>query len=147
MSQTKIVVLQVKKLIRVGIAIGIGILVIIIIAFMLSGKDGDSENKISDTAAEGKYESGQFTKEIQMGDAYVNVQLSLEGDHIKGLELVNLEKSVKTMYPLMEPTVEKISKQLVSGKDVAEIEISEESQYTEKVILGAVEQLLEEHKK
>lgn len=75
------------------------------------------------------------------------MQLSLEGERIKGLELVNLERSVKTMYPLMEPTVEKISEQLAAGTDIEDIKISEESQYTEKVILGAVEEMLEEHKK
>ena len=62
------------------------------------------------------------------------------------MELVNLDESVSAMYPLMEPTVEKISKQLAAGNSVEEIALSEESQYTEKLIVEAVSTMMQEHR-
>lgn len=77
----------------------------------------------------------------------VNLQLSLDEDNVKSVELVNLDESVETMYPLMQPTVDKISKQLAAGKSMEEIVISEESQYTEKLIVQSVSEMMQEHKK
>ena len=72
-------------------------------------------------------------------------------DEFKKVKLTHsaqqLDESVETMYPLMEPTVEKISNQLAAGKSVDEIVVSEESQYTEKVIVGAISEMLHEHQK
>ena len=65
---------------------------------------------------------------------------------MKSVELVNLDESVSTMYPLMEPTVEKISKQLAAGSSIEEIALSEESQYTEKLIVEAVSEMMQEHR-
>ena len=77
----------------------------------------------------------------------MNIQLSLDEDSVKSVELVNLEESVSTMYPLMQPTVEKMSKELAAGKTMDEIVVSEESQYTEKIIANAVSEILQEHRK
>ena len=57
-----------------------------------------------------------------------------------------MDESVSAMYPLMEPTVEKISKQLAAGNSVEEIALSEESQYTEKLIVEAVSTMMQEHR-
>ena len=57
-----------------------------------------------------------------------------------------MDESVSTMYSLMEPTVEKISKQLAAGSSVEEIALSEESQYTEKLIVEAVSTMMQEHR-
>ena len=47
----------------------------------------------------------------------------------------------------MQPTVEKISKQLAAGRSMEEIVISKESQYTEKIIVESVSKMMEEHRK
>lgn len=149
MAGTRIVVLQLRKIIYTAIFVGVGIIALILLAIILSSdKDGKGGESASvQTESEQQYEAGVYTKEIQIGDASVNIQLSLDENNVKALELVNLDETVETMYPLMQPTVEKISEQLAAGKSMDEIVISEESQYTEKVIEEAVSKMLEEHRK
>lgn len=149
MSGTRIVVLQLRKLIYTAIFVGIGIIALIFLIIMLSSDKGGKERKSASVTEEmeHKYEAGVYTKEIQIGDATVNLQLSLDENNVKSIELVNLDESVETMYPLMQPTVEKISKQLAAGRGMEEIVISKESQYTEKIIVETVSKMMEEHMK
>ena len=150
MSKTRIVVLQVKKLV---VAAVLSILGIIILAFLFvlffPKQDSGSTGAALDTKSkgDGKYEAGIYTKEITLGDAAVNLELMLDEDRVKSLELVNLEESVETMYPLMKPTVKKLSKELAAGTDIKKIELSKDAKYTEKMIVESVETMLEEHKK
>jgi len=149
MSKTKIVILQMRELIYTAIFVGLGIILLILLFVMFwPGKSGKEDAaSVSGQVSEQIYEAGVYTKEIQVGDAAVNIELSLDENNVKSVELVNLDESVETMYPLMKPTVEKISKQLSAGKSMEEIVVSEESQYTEKLIVEAVSEMMQEHKK
>lgn len=147
MSNTKIVVLQAKKVIYGGIfALAAIIILVVLLVLFWPGKD-KGEKLSLDYGEEQIYEAGVYTKELQLGDTSVNLQLTLDESHVKSLELVNLEESVETMYPLMKPTVEKISEQLVAGKGMEEIVLSEEAQYTEKILVESVTEMLAEHEK
>ncbi|MCD7825179.1 MAG: hypothetical protein LUH14_04360 [Clostridiaceae bacterium] len=148
MARTKIVILQLRELIYTAIFVGIGIVLLIILAIMFwPGKEGKNEQVSLDQQTEEIYEAGIYTKEVKIGDTTLDLQLSLDENCVKSVELINLDESVETMYPLMEPTVEKISEQLSAGKSVDEIVLSEESQYTEKVIVESVSEMLREHEK
>lgn len=148
MSKTRIVILQLRELIFTAIFVGLGILLLILLFIMFwPGKDGKKEEASLSNQTEKEYEAGVYTQELQVGDATLNLQLSLDEDCIKSVEIVNLDESVETMYPLMQPTVEEISNQLAAGKSMDEIVVSEESQYTEKVIVDAVSSMIKEHEK
>lgn len=144
MANTKIVVLQRKKIIMAGIVFFIAILLLLfVLQFIPNSGSGDSVADSSD----GTYEAGIYTKEIEIGDSVVNLQMTLDEDQIKGIELVNLEETVETMYPLMESTVEEMSAQLSSGTALEDIEVSDSSKYTEQILAKAVSSMLKEHTK
>ncbi|MDY3854872.1 MAG: hypothetical protein SO170_07965 [Butyribacter sp.] len=146
MSKTRIVILQARQLIFTAIFVAIGIILLVVLcAMFLPGESSKGDSLSNQT--EKKYEAGIYTQELKVGDTTLNLQLSLDENCVKSVELVHLDESVETMYPLMEPTVEKISNQLAAGKSVDEIVVSEESQYTEKVIVGAISEMLHEHQK
>lgn len=148
MSGTRIVVLQSRKIIYSLIFLGIAVLALVLVVMLFVPKqDGDGTVASLTYGTEQKYEAGVYTKEIKLGDTTVNLQLSLNEDNVKSLELVNLDETVETMYPLMQPTVEKIAKQLLEGRSMDEIVISEESQYTEKIIVETVSEMMQEHRK
>ena len=140
MSNTKIVVLRSKEVITAAIFVGIAVIVLfVLLGFLFTGKN--------DSNGDQKYEAGVYTKELTIGDSVVNLQLSLDEDRVKAVEFVNLSESVETMYPLMQPTVEKLSKQLAAGKTMEEIVVSEDTQYTEKILVETVSEMLKEHTK
>lgn len=146
MPATKIVILRMRELIYTGVFVAIGILLLVLMFFMFWGKDSKGEkqktgeNKVS-------YQAGVYTKELAFGESTVSLQVSLDTDHVKSVEIVPLDESVTTMYPLMEPAVETISKQLAAGVATENIELTEESQYTQEMILHAVEEILAENTK
>ncbi len=150
MAKTKIVVLQVKKIVYTSIFVLVGIIILGILFMMLLPKKNSGEkavSKLEKTPVQRIYEAGVYTKEIEIGDSTVNLELALDEGRVKSLELVNLEESVETMYPLMKPTVKRLEKKLVAGEDIHKIKLSGDAKYTEKMLMESVETMLEEHKR
>lgn len=147
MSRTRIVILQMRELIYTAIFVGLGIFLVVLLVIMFWPGKSDGNQASLEQEPEQIYEAGIYTKELKIGDATVNLQLCLDENQVKSVELINLDETVETMYPLMAPTVEKISKQLSAGSSVEEIVLTEEAQYTEKIIVETVNELLHEHEK
>lgn len=130
-----------KELAYIAIITGFSIIVITLLSIKFLSKE---DEKKDDTVQ--IYQAGVYTKEIQLGDVAVSIQLCLDKSNVKSVELVNIDDTFSSMYPLMAPEVKKISEQLSSGKSVDEIVLSDEAQYTEKLILGTVREMLQEHR-
>ena len=94
----------------------------------------------------GVYEAGIYNKEMTVGDSVINLQVVLDEEQVKSVEMTNLDDTVSAMYPLMRPSVESISNQLAAGASLDEVVLSDEGQYTEKMILNEVDNVLDEHK-
>ncbi len=124
MSRTRIVILQMREIIYTAIFAGLGILLLIILFFMF-WPDG---------------------KKMTVGDSVINLQVVLDEEQVKSVEMTNLDDTVSAMYPLMKPSVESISNQLAAGASLDEVVLSDEGQYTEKMILNEVDNVLDEHK-
>lgn len=146
MPSTKIVILRMRELIYTGVFALIAIILLVLMFFMFWGNDSKEEKQEAGVSGV-NYQAGIYTKELAFGESTVSLQVSLDTDHIKSVEIVPLDESVTTMYPLMEPAVETISKQLAAGVTPDNIELTEESQYTQEMILNAVEEILAENTK
>ena len=146
MSRTRIVILQMREIIYTAIFAGLGILLLIILFFMFwpDGKDESKEQVDNEKTA--VYEAGVYNKEMTVGDSVINLQVVLDEEQVKSVEMTNLDDTVSAMYPLMKPSVESISNQLASGVSLDEVVLSDEGQYTEKMILNEVDNILDEHK-
>lgn len=147
MPGTKIIILRMREVIYTAIFVGLGILLLIILFFMFWPKQGDTEQTAKVSTGETEYQAGVYTKELKMGNATVNLQVTLDENTVKSVEIVPLDESVTTMYPLMEPAVAAISEQLQAGTDIKELSLTDESQYTQQVVVGAVEEILNKQQK
>ncbi|MFG6328250.1 MAG: hypothetical protein K1W06_02055 [Lachnospiraceae bacterium] len=146
MSRTRIVILQMREIIYTAIFAGLGILLLIILFFMF-WPDGKDENKErADNEKTAVYEAGIYNKKMTVGDSVINLQVVLDEEQVKSVEMTNLDDTVSAMYPLMKPSVESISNQLAAGASLDEVVLSDEGQYTEKMILNEVDNVLDEHK-
>ncbi|MCI8751878.1 MAG: hypothetical protein K1W39_10120 [Lachnospiraceae bacterium] len=146
MSRTRIVILQMREIIYTAVFVGLGILLLIILFFMF-WPDGKDENKEqADNGKTAVYEAGVYSKQMTVGDSVINLQVVLDEEQVKSVEMINLDDTVSAMYPLMKPSVESISNQLASGVSLDEVVLSDEGQYTEKMILNEVDSVLDEHK-
>ena len=139
MSQKKIIVIKLKQMIYGAIFVILGIiLIILLVSLFTSGKD--DSNSSPSTA---KYTAGVYTSVIQLNDTTLNLEIVVDKDHINSVRIVNLDESVTTMYPLVEPAINDIEDQLCNDIDIDSISVSEERKYTQTLLIDAVKQTLE----
>ena len=138
-SKTKIVVLHMKELIYTVIFVVLGILLILLLIFMFlpDKKEGD---KTQETM---QYIAGVYNSSIKFNDNAIDVEVVIDNNRINSISLVNLNETVTTMYPLMQPALDNISQQIYETQSLENITYSEENQYTSEVLLQAIEQALQ----
>lgn len=123
-----------KEMVYIAVIAVLVILVLILLSFMLP------KNKKGQI-----YEPGVYTKELQIGEFTVELEVSLDEKGVTSVDLVSGDIE-NTMYPLLKPSVEMISKELAAGKSVDEISSSEGSTFTEKFLLDAIEEILQKRR-
>ncbi|MCI9379104.1 MAG: hypothetical protein HFI06_11455 [Eubacterium sp.] len=126
-----------KEMIYTLIFAGLAILLILLLVFMFLPKQKDK------TAETMKYVAGVYTSTIQFNDNTIDVQVVVDESQINAISLVNLDDTVATMYPLMQPAVENIADQIIEKQTTENISYSEDNQYTSMVVLNAVNNALE----
>lgn len=136
-AKTKIVVLHMKELVYTLIFVGLGILLVVLLLFMFLPREKDGES-----VPTANYVAGVYTSSIMFGDSTVDVQVIVDENRIQSISMVNLDETVTTMYPLMEPALENISEQVIEKQSTEEITYNAENQYTSVVLLNAIDNAL-----
>ena len=137
-AKTKIVVLHMKELIYTAIFVGLGILLVVLLLFMFLPKK-EKDNSVETM----KYVAGVYTSSILFHDSTLDVQVIVDENRINSISLVNLNETVTTMYPLVEPALEEVSDQIIKTQSVENISYQADNQYTTVMLLNAVENALE----
>lgn len=142
-SKTKIMVFRMRELIYTGIFVALGIVLIILMILMFKPK-GSAEPEISDdTTSTMKYTAGIYTTPITLGENAIDVEVTVDADHINSIRLINLSESVTTMYPLVEPALDELAEQICEKQSTENIAYSEESKYTSQILLKAIDEALQ----
>ena len=136
-SKTKIVVLHMKEIIYTAVFVALGILLIILLVFMFSPKEKDSAN------TKPHYTPGIYTSSVTLNNTNLEIEVVVDDSHINAIRFSNLDESVTTMYPLMQPTIEYIAEQIYETQSLEGIAYSEDSPYTSQIILNGIEDALE----
>lgn len=140
-SKTKIVVLHMKEIIYTAIFAFLAILLIILFAFMFSPK-----NKAKKTSG-AIYTPGVYTSSFTMNNTNLEVEVTVDSSHINAIRFSNLDESVATMYPLIEPALDGIAAQIYDAQSLENIKLSDDNPYTSQVILNAIEEALKKAEK
>ena len=72
----------------------------------------------------------------------MDMQVIVDENRIQSVSMVNLDETVETMYPLMEPALENIADQVVEKQTTEGITYNADYQYTSVVLLNAIENAL-----
>ena len=140
-AKTKIVVLRMKELIYTGIFVGLALLLVVIFLAMFHG--GKKEGEDAPTGAEASaYIPGVYTASLALGSQNLDVEVIVDATRITGIRLVNLDDTIATMYPLMEPTLESLSSQILENQSTENISYAENTKYTAYILLKAVQAAL-----
>lgn len=140
MSKTRIVILHMKEIIYTAIFVGLGILLLVLLVIMFVPKDDDSQVSSDDVA---KYKAGVYNSQIALNNAILNLEVVVDRDQIKSVRFVNLDDSVTTSYPLIEPAMNYIREQIENNVPIEDIVLKDDSKYTQTVILDKISETLE----
>lgn len=139
MAKTKIMVIQLKEIIYTAIFAALGVLLIILLIFMFSGNKKDKD----DTSINSIYIPGIWTSSFELNNTTLDLEIIVDKSNITSIKLVNIDESITTMYPLIKPSLESISLQLYNNIPLEEVNLMEESSYTQIFLLNEIERLLE----
>lgn len=136
-SRTKIVVLHMKKIIYTVIIALLISLLIGLFFFMFSS------HVPSSPVSEQLYTPGIYSAPITLNHTELSVEVAVDETSVQSLRIRNLDESVTAMYPLLQPTIENLAQQLTTAQSLNDIELSEETPYTSRLLLNAIETALE----
>lgn len=148
-SKTKIIVLHMKELIYTGIFVLFALFLIILLVVMFHPqkssqintnlKNTSTQNPTDETVL---YTPGVYTASLTLNGNVVDVEVTVDSDHINSIRLVNLNDSVTAMYPLVEPSFDEIVSQIYKTQSLEGISYADENKYTSMVILDAISKAL-----
>lgn len=136
-SKTRIVVLHMKEIIYTAIFAVLAIILITLLACMFFPRDK------AVTSGEPKYAPGVYTSEVTLNNTALEVEVTVDESHINSIRFSNLDETVTTMYPLIQPTIEDIAEQVYDKQSLEDIEYSQDNPYTSQIIIGAINDALE----
>lgn len=142
-SKTKIVVFKAKELIYTGIFILLGILLILLLIFMFAPSK-ESTEKSEQTSG---YIEGVYSSPLTLGNSELELQVTVKNGKPQSAALKHLDKTVKTMYPLVEPSLKEINKQLPKVESIDDIKFDDQSQYTNTILKQAIKNALKKAQK
>ena len=141
-AKTKIVVLHLKELIYTGIFAVLGVLFIILLVIMFLPKDKESTKEEEPSSTTVTYEPGTYSTSLSLNGSNVSIEVDVAESGITDLRLVNMDEAVTTMYPLVEPSFEDLTEQILEVQNLDEVTYADENRYTYMVLLDAIESAL-----
>ena len=132
-SKTKIIVLHMKEIIYTAIFLALGILLLFLLIFMF--RPGGARK----TPHPGKqYTPGIYTSALTLNNTNLEVEVTVDESRIESIRFANLDETVTTMFPLIQPAIEEIADQIYKTQSLEDVTLSEETPYTSQVILDAI---------
>ena len=136
-SKTKLIVLHMKEIIYTAIFAALGILLIILLIAMFR------PDRRNSTDMKQKYTPGIYTSTLTLNNTNLEVEVSVDASRINSIRFSNLDESVATMFPLIQPAIEDIAEQIYETQSLEDIRISDETPYTSQVLLDSISEAIE----
>ena len=137
MANTKIVVLHRRELLYTGIFLSLLFVFILLSLILFFPK------KQADTKEQAKYVPGVYTSSLNLNDTELNLEVVVDQNHINSVSITNIDESVSAMYPLLEPSLSEIEKQLSNNIPLSEIQVTEDGKYTQTILQEHIQKALE----
>ncbi|MDD3360164.1 MAG: hypothetical protein PHW34_00645 [Hespellia sp.] len=135
-AKTKIIVLHMKEIIYTLVFLALAILLVILLVIMFRSHSKDSQSTP-------KYNPGVYTSSLKLNNNTLEVEVSVDESHINSIRFANLDESVATAYPLIQPALEEIADQIYESQSPDEVQYSADTPYTSEVIADTIRQALE----
>ena len=143
MGGTKIIVFQLKELIKTIIFAVIGLILIIALIYFFVPKGKAQTNEGNETMKV-QYNPGEYTQKLTIhSNAPLEIAVTVSEDKITDIKLVGLDEATELFYPLLKPAAETLSKEIIN-KQTTDIKIPEDFKITGEFLISAIRNALQE---
>jgi uncharacterized protein with FMN-binding domain len=125
-----------KEIIYTAVFAALAVLLIVLLMFMFLPKNKEARTN------EEKYMPGVYTSTVTLNNTALEVEVTVDEAHINSIRFSNLDETVATMFPLIQPAIEDIAEQVYDHQSLENIQYSEDNPYTSQVIINAIEEAL-----
>lgn len=140
-SSPKIVVLKTREILYTLILLFLVILLIVCLFLMFAPKKADSRQPQSVTSV-ATYIPGIYTAPVTLGKDTMNMEVTVDASEIRAIRLVNLSEAITASYPLVSPSLEEITDQILETQSLDGISCPAENRYTAQLLLSAISEAL-----
>ena len=140
-SSPKIVVLKTREILYTLILLFLVILLIVCLFLMFAPKKADSRQPQSVTSV-ATYIPGIYTAPVTLGKDTMNMEVTVDASKIRAIRLVNLSEAITASYPLVSPSLEEITAQILETQSLDGISCPAENRYTAQLLLSAISEAL-----
>ena len=145
MGGTKIFVLQMKDLVRVGIVIALGlVLLIMALILFLPGRRSaaDTDTPTYPPGATARYIPGTYVSTIILSDKPVEIRVTVSENEILAIYMSDMADIQRVFYPLFEPRMRDLAEEILRYQS-AFIEPTTDYPVTTAILQQAVQAALE----
>ena len=90
-----------------------------------------------------QYTPGIYTSSLTLNNTNLEVEVSVDESRINSIRFSNLDETVTTMFPLIQPAIEDIVEQVYETQSLDDVSLSEDAPYTSQIILDAIKEAVE----
>jgi len=117
MGGTKIFVLQMKDLIRIGIftLLGLALVILLLVLLVPRGRGAGPEDERG-AYASGRFVPGTYVSTIILNHEPVQVRVTVSNDDILMVYLAGMNEVQRTFYPLFEPRMRDLAEEVLRNQ-------------------------------
>lgn len=153
-AKTKIIVVRMKKLLSALLLLVLGIILISLLMIQYAKRNQAIDTTLpKDTPVVdengtlyGLYIPGTYSTEIVLGKESVTLYVTVSELEITDISLGEKSAALETLYPLLDPTLAEIKKQLQGKASLQEFVSPTENRYTTMVLVQAIQSSLNQAK-
>ena len=138
-AKTRIWVFHMKELIYTGVFVSLGILFSHAYDLHVRFRPEAGNSRGNTFQIHGRY----LYSFHDPGRSPVEIAVTVDADRISSICFRQLDETVSAMYPLMEPALESLSRQICESQSLEDLSYSEESQYTSLMLMSAIRTALD----
>ncbi len=135
MKGAKFVVLSLRDIIKNTIFILIGIVILVVLFLMFFPMPKDTESV--------QYNPGTYNSTLLLKGDPLEISITIDDNGIAEINTSSLSEKQLAYYPLVEPVFNTLAPQVIEAQSTS-IDLSQDSYYTELVLLNAIDDALEQ---
>ena len=131
-SKTKILLFRRRECIYTLLFLALGVILIILAVLMFLPTSRSSQSTVP------TFVPGIYTAQVTLQDAVIDVEVRADHTGIHSIGFRNINDTVSAMYPLMQPSLDQLARQICDTQSLDNIYYEKSSQYTSQMLLSAI---------